>query len=111
MHAEFRRQCKWVKGAIVFYLEGGGRLSVIAGRHFFLVPPLGMRKKILVPPSAFEKKFWSPLGLHKKILPPPPRERTPPYINNETIQMTLCFMITELADYNIESYHHIHYIL
>ncbi len=51
---------------------GGGRLFVIASRHFFwsppwrarknFGPPLGIRKKIMVPP----------LGLSKKILVPPP---------------------------------------
>ncbi len=34
--------------------------------------PPGMHKKILVPPLAYAKIFWSP-----------PHERTPPYINNE----------------------------
>ncbi len=48
------------KGAIIFYREGG-RLSVIAGRQFFLVPPPWHAQKILVPPLAWAKKFWSPL--------------------------------------------------
>ncbi len=33
-----------VKGAIIFYREGGGRLSVMAGRQFFLVPPFAYGK-------------------------------------------------------------------
>ncbi len=36
------------KGAIIYYQEGG-RLFVIAGRQFFLSPPLGLRKRILAP--------------------------------------------------------------
>ena len=48
---------------------------MIAGRQFLLVPL-----------SAYAKKILSPLGLRKQILVPL-SERTPPYINNETIQM------------------------
>ncbi len=55
-----------------FFTGRGGRLFVIVGHQFFLVPPpwhaqknsgppLGIRKKILVPPPlASAKKFWPP---------------------------------------------------
>ena len=49
-----RRQALLAKGAIIFYRKGG-RLFVITGRQFFLVPPLGMRKKFWSPPSACAK--------------------------------------------------------
>ncbi len=62
-----------------FFTRRGGRLSVMAGRQFFLVPPLptaknfgppplGPTEKILVPPLDYPKKFWSP---HKQTAPPP----------------------------------------
>ncbi len=65
-----------------FFTGRGGRLSVMAGRQFFLVPPfayggkfwspLSLRRKILVPPFDLVKKFWSP--------PPHQGERAfPPY--------------------------------
>ncbi len=59
------------KGAIIFYREGGGRLSVIAGRQFFLVPPLACAKKFWSPPRHVQKNSGPPLGLRKKILVPP----------------------------------------
>ncbi len=42
----------WPLGSYHFLPGGGGRLSVMAGRQFFLVPPF-----------AFGKKIWSPFGL------------------------------------------------
>ena len=73
---------------IYHFLLGRGPSVCDRGSPIFFWCPLGMRKKILVPPLACAKKFWSPLGLRKKILVPPPlRERTPPYINTEAIQM------------------------
>ncbi len=47
------------KGAIIFYQEGGP--SVRDGRSaIFSGPPLCLRQKILVPPFAYGKNFWSP---------------------------------------------------
>ena len=43
-----------------FFTGRGGRLSMITGRQFFLVPPF-----------AYEKKFWSPPLPREKILVPP----------------------------------------
>ncbi len=61
-------------GSYHFLPGGGGRLSVIAGRHFFLVPPLGLRLKILVPPLCLrQKNLVPPFGLVKKFWSPPPK--------------------------------------
>ncbi len=60
------------KGAIIFYREGGGRLSVIAGRQFFLVPPLACAKKFWSPPRHARKNSGPPLAYAKKFWSPPP---------------------------------------
>ena len=52
------------KGAIIFS-EREGRLSVIAGGQFFLVPPLACVEN-LVPPFDHLKKFCLP---HKQTAP------------------------------------------
>ncbi len=70
---------KYTKGAIIFYREGGGRLSVMAGRQFFLVPPFAYDKKFWSPPLPTAKNFGPPLWPHEKILvPPPPRWKNIP---------------------------------
>ena len=65
------------------FFTGRGHLFVIAGRQFFLVPPFECAKRFWSPscheqkasaPFAYAKIFWSPY------------ERTPPYINNETLR-------------------------
>ncbi len=50
-----------------FFTGRGGRLSVMADRHFFLVSPF-----------AYGKNFGPPLWLPKKILVPPTNRRPPP---------------------------------
>ncbi len=58
-------------GSYHFLPEGGGRLSVICGSPIFSGPPLGMRKKFLVPPSACTKNSGPPLAYAKKFWSPP----------------------------------------
>ncbi len=65
--------CPSHKGAIIFYLEGGGRLSVMAGRQFFLVPPFAYGKKFWSPPLPTVKNFGPLLWPREKILVPPPK--------------------------------------
>ena len=62
------------------FKAGGGHLSVIAGRQFFLVPPYHTLKNS-GPPFAYREKFWSHLWLWEKILVPPMKEHLP-HINN-----------------------------
>ena len=52
------------------FLPVGGRLSVIAGRQFFLVPPFGMRQKILVPSRQAQKNLVPPWPTPKNSGPP-----------------------------------------
>ena len=54
-----------------FITGRGGRLSVMAGRQFFLVPPLAYDKKFWSPPLPTGKKFGPPFGLGKKFWSPP----------------------------------------
>ncbi len=49
------------KGAIIFLPGGGGRLSVMASRQFFLVPPFTYGKKFWSPPLPMAKNFGPPL--------------------------------------------------
>ena len=58
----------------------GDRLFVITGLQFYLVPHLGMCKKILAPPLLMQKNSG------------PPCVGTPRYINNETTQTTMCVL-------------------
>ncbi len=76
------------KGAIIFYREGGPSVCDRGSPIFSGPPPWHAQKKFWSPPSACTKNSGPPLGLCKTILVPP-RERTPPYINNETIQIIM----------------------
>ncbi len=52
------------------FFTGRGPSFMMAGHQFFLVSPFCLCEKVLVPPFAFAKKFWSPLCLCQKILVP-----------------------------------------
>ncbi len=74
-----------VKNMFIFHLGsyhflpgGGGRLSVIAGRQFFLVPPFAYVKKFWSPPFASGAKFWSPPLASCKNFGPPPKVKEHP---------------------------------
>ncbi len=58
-----------LKGGIIFYGEGKGRLSVIGGRQFFLVTPLEGAKKFWPPLYPSEKKFCPLFGVKDPNLP------------------------------------------
>ncbi len=63
---------QWVSvRELSFFTGRGGHLSVIAGRQFFLVPPLACVKKFWSAPRHAQKNSGPPLGLRKKILVPP----------------------------------------
>ena len=70
-------------GSYHFLLGGGICLWLRVANIFW--SPLGMLKKILVPPLLVQKNAGRPLGLCQKILVSP-RDRTPPYINNENLR-------------------------
>ncbi len=102
-----------LKGAIIFYREGGAVCLWLRVANFFW-SPLGMRKKILVPPSACAEKFWSPLGLCNKNWSSPPRERTPCDRNNETIPMIMAVLYDDWIgslQHDIVSYHITRYLM
>ncbi len=75
-----------------FFTGREGRLFVVPGCQFFLVPPFAYVKKILVFPFAFREKFWSPplaplwstekktgpLFDHQKYSGPPHKQIPPP---------------------------------
>ena len=54
-------------------------------QNFFLVPPPWHAQKNLASPWPTQKNSGPPWSTQKKILVPP-RERTPPYINNENLR-------------------------
>ena len=62
--AALRVYLSWIAGMALrelsFFTGRGRRLSVMAGRQFFLVPPF-----------VYVKKIWSPLCLRGEILVPP----------------------------------------
>ncbi len=61
-----------------FFTGRGGRLSVMAGRQFFLIPPFAYGKKFWSPPLPMAKNFGPPLWPREIILVPPPRWRNIP---------------------------------
>ena len=90
-HCKILLMIQSLLGSYHFLPGGGGCLSVIAGRQFFVVPPWHAQKnsgppqhaqKILVPPPlAYAKKFWSPPFDPQNILVPPlttPKNSGPP---------------------------------
>ena len=56
-----RFTCAYSLGSYHFLPGGGGRLSVMAGRQFFLVPPFAYAKKFWSPPLPTAKNFGPPL--------------------------------------------------
>ena len=90
MRITFLAQCQiWQKSPKTkenqFFTGSGGRLFVMAGHHFFLVPPpLAYIKKLCPPPVCLRgKNSGSPLGfVEKKFGPPslwPSKNSGPPF--------------------------------
>ena len=65
-----------------FFTWSGGRLFVIAGDQLFLVPPFGMRKKLV------------PLLNTPKNSGPPPKQTAPLPVNNDSSLIRICHYTT-----------------